>query len=268
MVLLKVASVTAARNEEEYLPHMIRSLQNQTLRLDPIIIVNDGSTDDTGKIAREYGCIVIDLPYHEESYRGKPEIASVHNAGLKLLKNVGDVDYVVKIDADTVLPPNYIEEIIARMSKNPRLVVASGIIENEPFSESAPRGSGRVYDYKFWDNINGLIYPVTWGWESWILFKAMSLGYETRCFSEITSKVLRSTKFYDAGSWGKGMYALGYDWRYVLFRSFKTFLKSPKGGILMFWNWLNHKDVNKLDVADWVNKRQRTQFWKQLFNSI
>jgi len=247
---------------------MIRSLQNQTLRPDPIVIVNDGSTDDTGKIAREYGCTVIDLPYHEESYARKPEIASVHNAGLNLLKNIGDLDYVLKIDADTVLPPNYLEEIITKMSKNPKLVIASGIIENEPFDETAPRGSGRVYEYKFWDDINGLVYPVTWGWESWILFKAMSLGYEIRCFSEITSKVLRSTNFSEAGSWGKGMYALGYDWRYVLLRSIRTSFKTPKGGLLMLWNWLDHADVNKLDVADWVNKRQKALFWKQLFNGI
>jgi hypothetical protein len=208
------------------------------------------------------------LPFHEESYVRTPKLAWVHNFGLKLLKNIGDFDYVVKIDADTVLPPKYLKEIVWRMVRSPKLIIASGIIENEPYTETAPRGSGRVMDYRFWNNINGLQYPIAWGWESWILYKAMSLGYETRAFSEIPFKVLRPTNFPGSGVWGKAMYALGYDWKYVLLRSIRTSMQSPKGGALMFWNWLNHQDVKKLDVADWVNKRQRTLFWKQLFNRI
>ncbi len=61
---------------------MILSLQQQNLRIDLIVIVNDGSTDDAGEIAREYGCEVIDLPFHDENYARKPELARVHNAGL------------------------------------------------------------------------------------------------------------------------------------------------------------------------------------------
>ena len=64
--------------------------------------------------------------------------------------------------------------------------------------------------------------------------------------------------------WGKAMYALGYDWKYALGRCVLTFLRNPRAGWSMFWNWIIHKDVKKIDIAEWVNKRQKKIFWKRV----
>jgi len=257
--------VIPARNEEEHIARTVASLRDQTLSPEVIVVVNDGSEDGTGEVAKRLGCVVLDLPSHKESYAGRPELAKVFNAGLAYLKGMdGGFDYILIVGADHPLPPNYVEEVVARMEANPRLVVASGAVEGEPCEESTPRGSGRIVDYGFWAETNGLQYPAEWGWESWLCFKAQSLGYETRCFSDITSKALRPTSLAKAGEWGKAMYALGYHPLYALGRCVLIFFRSPRAGWSMFWSWLLHSGVGRLDVADWVRERQRKRLWKRV----
>ena len=73
-----------------------------------IVVINDGSTDDTPIISGNAGCDLINLPYHEESYVSKPEIAAVWNQGLEHAKTLKP-DYIVISGADHIYPPHYIE---------------------------------------------------------------------------------------------------------------------------------------------------------------
>ena len=260
---LKISAVMCARNEEENIKKTLECLKAQSIRSQQVIVVNDGSTDKTGEIAKEMGCEVVNLPFHEESYVGRPELAEVINQGLK---RVNECDYVLIVGADQILPGDYIEKVLAKMKQNPKLVVASGRVKDEPYSENVPRGGGRIVNFNFWKEVNNLQYPVGWGWEAWLLYKAMQLGYEVRCFRDIVSEAQRPTglKVPEVKFWGKGMYALGYDWKYGLGKCVLTFFKSPRLGWSMFWGWFWHKDVQRLDVADWVNQWQKNLFWKRV----
>jgi hypothetical protein len=66
--------------------------------------------------------------------------------------------------------------------------------------------------------------------------------------------------------WGKGMYALGYNWKYAIARSIITSFSSGSllSGLKMFWGWFRHKDAERTDVADWVNGYQSKIFWGKL----
>jgi glycosyltransferase involved in cell wall biosynthesis len=267
--MLSIAAVSIARNEEANIKEMIVSLHAQTVHIDPIVVVNDGSSDNTGDIARTLDCIVLDLPIHEESYAGKPELAQILNVGLTFIRELNqEFKYILIVGADHILPSHYLEMIIERMEKNPQLAVASGVIDGERFDEFTPRGSGRVVTYAFWIKVNNLQYPVEWGWESWLYLKARELGYETRCFPDIHSRVRRPTSLVKAGNWGKAMYALGYDWKYALGRCVLTFIRNPKAGLSMFSNWVLHKNVRKLDISEWVKQDQRKTFWKKVKNIV
>ena len=65
---MKVYVFLPARNEAVNLPLFFESLLSQTIKPHMIVVINDGSTDETGDIARSYGAKVIDLPFHVESY--------------------------------------------------------------------------------------------------------------------------------------------------------------------------------------------------------
>ena len=259
---MKYAVVIPARNEEKHIDKTLSALRKQTIPPSQIIVVDDGSKDRTGQIASKYADVVIRLPDRGYSVLGKPELAEVVNEGLRRVEK--DVDYVLICGADHVLPRDYFEVIISRMKSNPKIVVASGRIRGEPYFEFGPRGGGRVVDADFWREVSGLQYPVEWGWESWLFYKAMQLGYEVRCFRDVVTEVQRPTTLGKAMLGGKAMYALGYDWKYALGRCVLTFFKSPKAGRGMFWGWLLHKNVKRLDIADWVNQMQKNEFWKRV----
>ncbi len=261
----RICCLIVARSEEEHIFNVVSALNNQTFPLERIILVDDGSTDETASIAKKLGCDVIYLPPHEESLIGKPELAERWNSGLISVVRYSP-DYVLLLGGDHVLPNNYVGDLLHKMPEE--VVVASGRILGEPYTETAPRGSGRLVNAEFWMGVNKMQYPVSYGWESWLLFKAMQLGYETRCFWEITSKLERPTNIKKSTSPGKGMYALGYDWKNVVGRSLLTFLKSPGAGMQMFWGWLTHSGVERLDVAGYVGSIQSYRFWGRVWRII
>ena len=168
----KICAVICARNEKDNIAETINSLKSQTYPIDKIIVVDDGSIDGTGEIAKKLGCLVVRLPPHEESLVGRPELAERINEGLKLAKDFNP-DYILIVGADHSLPRDYVEKLLERMEENPRLVIASGVISKEPWMHLSPRGSGRLIKASFWREVSGLQYPVCWGWESWLCFKAL-----------------------------------------------------------------------------------------------
>ena len=260
-----IIALIVARNEEEHISRVISALKSQTFSLNKVVLVDDGSTDKTANIAERLGCIVVSLPFHEKSLVGTPELAKRWNAGLTAVIEYYP-DYVLLLGGDHVLPENYVEELLEKMTDE--IVVASGRIEGEPYTENTPRGSGRLVKASFWIKENKMQYPVRYGWESWLLFKAMQMGFETRCFREITTKIERPTSLGKAKSLGKAMYTLGYDWKYALCRCFLTLFKSPIAGIEMLWGWIRHKDLKRLDVADFVNEMQKKRFWGRIWSFI
>jgi len=105
--------VVIARNEEKSITKCLESLRDQTVKVF-LVVVNDGSIDRTGEAASRYADVVVDLPFHAESWVGMPQLARVFNAGFNVLKHK-NIAYIMISGADVVYPLNYIEEIIKRM---------------------------------------------------------------------------------------------------------------------------------------------------------
>lgn len=257
-----VCAVIPARNEEETLPTTLKMLKNQTLRPSAIIVVDDGSTDKTTETAQKMNCTVVSRPPHKGSYLGKPELAEVTNAGLSRVPEI--CDYVLLLGADHGLPSNYIEELVKRMEKDPKMVIAGGIIRGEPAVETLVRGSGRLVRAGWWRKLNGLRYPVAYGWEPWLCYKALSLKFAVKSFPDlVTDARPTSLTSMKAKELGKSMKSLGYDMKYALGRIMLTFLKGrSKASLAMLQGYLSK--VERIDVAEWVNHYQKRTFGKRL----
>lgn len=251
----KIASIIAARNEEKFIRETIASLKNQSVPISMVVVVDDGSTDRTAEIVLSMDCILVRLPHHEESYVGRPELARVFNAGLSLIPE--NYDYLMTVGADHPLPERYVELLLDAM-KREGVSIASGWIEGEPYHPDIPRGSGRIYQFKILKELG--FFPENWGWEAYVIFKAMKMGYKTKCFKHIISKKLRPASRSDKKMFylGKAMKALGYDFKYAMARALLNRSFSMLKGYFS-------KDVKPYeDIRDFVREWQRKIFWSRV----
>lgn len=226
----RVGVVIPARNEETRISATLDALFGQTLQPTDVIMVNDCSTDNTKNLVQEkYPQVeVVDYPHNHESWQTKKELAQVFNMGIHKLRG-RNLDYVMILGADHLLPENYLENILARMQNDDLVAVASGSIRKE--FAVAVRGSGRVIDAKYFRAI-GFEYPVNYGYESFILYKAMSMGLKTEYYEDIETLTQRQTAItYNPKlffHYGQAFRALGYSKTYMLGVALTQFRKSPK----------------------------------------
>jgi cellulose synthase/poly-beta-1,6-N-acetylglucosamine synthase-like glycosyltransferase len=92
-----------AYNEAGVIGHSLESLWAQTCRPDKVLVVDDGSSDDTGRIAAGLGAEVVRPP----SRTGRK--ADAMNFGLRFV----ETEWLVTLDADTALAPDALEQIVS-----------------------------------------------------------------------------------------------------------------------------------------------------------
>lgn len=101
-----VSVIIPARNEEQNLPTLLRSLAGQSVRPREIIVVDDGSTDRTAEVARQHGATVMASVPLPEGWRGK---AWACHQGAQAA--TGDV--LLFLDADTWFEPEGLARVLA-----------------------------------------------------------------------------------------------------------------------------------------------------------
>lgn len=111
---MKFSIIIPAYNQAEYLPEAIESALAQTRKADEIIVVNDGSSDNTRYIAQTYP-----VKYIEQTNRG---LSSARNTGL-MNSTIGDDDYIVPLDSDDI----QVEKLLERIEKIAELTNADVI---------------------------------------------------------------------------------------------------------------------------------------------
>lgn len=100
-----VSVLIPAYNVERYLPDCLDSVLTQTYRNLEIIIVNDGSTDGTLAICRQYEKRDSRILIVDQNNRGLAETRNV-------LVNHATGMYVTFVDSDDRVSPEYVEELI------------------------------------------------------------------------------------------------------------------------------------------------------------
>ncbi len=142
---VKVAVLIPARNVGKYIGNVIKSIVNQTVRPQLVIMIDDMSNDCTfseaSKKLKDLGgrlknikvksnMIIEEIYELEETtfilkknlmHRGKAKSLN------RMLDYVKDFDYVMVLDSDTMVESTYIERLLDVMEKDPRSGAASGL---------------------------------------------------------------------------------------------------------------------------------------------
>ena len=168
-----ISVVIPSYNQQDFLSDAIESAINQTVKPLEIIVVDDGSTDSSLKIARKYPVKVI----------------SQVNKGLSSARNTGIMnatgDYILFLDADDILKENCIErisevilatqsDIVSLSFKTFGIVNSEVILMPKPTLEdfkSANRvGYCSAIKRSVLLEIGGYNPKMLWGWEDWDLW--------------------------------------------------------------------------------------------------
>lgn len=125
----KISIIIPVYNAGKTIHKMIDSVINQTFKEIEIIIVNDGSTDNS---------LVVCESYATKDQRIK--IINKSNEGVSIARNIGleyaKCDYIMFVDADDWLEPNICELMYNEMIKEDSdLVICNHIIERNCGSE-------------------------------------------------------------------------------------------------------------------------------------
>ncbi len=265
---IKLAVLIPARNEEKIIANTLSNLLEQDLKPYRIIVINDGSTDETGKIISGFKNVeLIDREKRNVSFLGRKELAETVNVGLRNLHADKDCQFVMITGADLLFPKNYLANIIERMKENPKIAVASGVVENEFSIE--PRGPGRVIRCDFWRKLD-FLYPVNYGWEGYLLLKAQSMGYDVISYPDIIVKTQRKTgtrfdpkRYY---YYGIALKALGYTFLYTIMKILLFSKQKPRGAYFMLKGYLsNYDELYEHELREYVKKTQHQNMFKPAY---
>jgi len=300
---MKFLIIIPAHNEEQNIRFCLQSLAQQSYKNFKVVVVNDGSTDNTQKIvedftnqASNFKLQTLDISEHQPGTK----VVQSFNKGLEM-QSLDDFDVICKFDADIVFPENYLLEINKIYKANPRAGMVSGlvfiqknygsvqpvksqfIIQNiynfssekdwqfeNLSSKNHVRGPVKSYSKECFLAMNGLR-PVL-GWDNIDVMLCRMHGFEVITLKEIWVKHLRPTAYkyknQKAEKLGEYFYNIGLNLPLTLVSSAKSSLKNKSFSefFITMKSFLKQKDERKLSPNE--IKYIRNLRWKSMFKFL
>lgn len=239
---MKYSIVIPAHNEEKFIAQTLESVLGQTLLPQTVIVVNDNSNDGTEHLIDAYvakstlvrKCNILSSNLHLPGSK----VVNAFNKGLEIVGT--DYDFIVKLDADIILPANYFQEITNIFKTHPKVGIAGGFAyeqdmmgqwnRNHPMNNDHVRGAFKSYTKACFTAIGGLRNAM--GWDTVDELLAKFHGFDIHTDEGLKVKHLRPTgKDYNKKAklmQGRAMYTMRYGWSLAFLASGKMAWKHKK----------------------------------------
>jgi poly-beta-1,6-N-acetyl-D-glucosamine synthase len=191
---LKYVIISPVRDEQEHIQDLFASVASQTIRPVEWVIVNDGSTDNTGPIldrcAEQFPWIRVIHRANRGFRKPGAGVVQAFYDGYKALRG-SNWDFIVKLDGDLSFAPDYFEQCLEHFRNDPNLGIGGGDIYHniagKMVLEINPRfhvrGATKIYRKACWEAIGGLWSAA--GWDTIDEVKANMLGWKTSSFADL-----------------------------------------------------------------------------------
>jgi len=250
--------ISPCRNEADFMRKTLDSVVNQSIEPKLWVIVDDGSTDDTPVILKEYAekyHFITVLMRENRGHRSVgPGVIEAFYYGYDSI-DVDQFDFICKFDLDLDLPTKYFETLIQRMNDNPRIGTCSGKAyfkdkkTDELISEKCGNemsvGMTKFYRRGCFKEIGGFVRQVMW--DGIDCHRCRQLGWIAISWDEpdlqfIHLRPMGSSQqsiFTGRMRHGFGQYFMGTGLIYMLASSIFRMLHPPYfvGGMAMFWGY-------------------------------
>lgn len=267
--------VIPAHNEEAYIGRMLQSIVGQTVLSKKVVVVNDGSTDDTQKIIQQfsekYTFIESVSLISEKFHKPGNKVINAFYKGFETLDT--NFDLIGKFDADIILPSDYFEKVIALFTSDEKIGIAGGNLyiekENgwqfEAISEKTKvRGPIKMYCKECFEEIGGLKKSI--GWDTVDELLAQHHGWKIKTDTSLHVKHLKPTgKVYTKISkykQGEAFYKMRYGFWLTLIASAK--LASKKNSLSFFVDSMKGYSKAKKEKLEFIVSEKEGKFIRQL----
>ena len=256
----RILLVSAVHNEAEHIAEVAWAVAAQTRPPDLWLVVDDDSDDGTLERLRELepeiGFMrVLAVPAGLTSAAGdRLAAAAVERAFDWALGTVEwrSFSHIGKLDGDTLLPPDYLEEMLERFEADPGLGVAGGALTERseggwrvvPTPADQATGLARIYRRECFEEIGGI--PERLGSDPITVTYARMRGYGARTFADLPVRHLRPMGTRQGVLRGRARhgathYIVGYGFLWAVLRSLMLAVRSRPvllGGAAFLFGYL------------------------------
>jgi biofilm PGA synthesis N-glycosyltransferase PgaC len=251
---MRYSVVTPARNEQENLSRLGAALASQTMAPEEWVIVDDGSTDETGEVLAGLAAAHPWVRVHTRP-PGDARLAAGRRggralegfkSGVRALTRV--VDVVIKIDADVDFEPDYCARLVGRFAGDERLGIASGTCHElqsgawvrRTKAETTVWGASRAYRWDCLPDVMALAPRM--GWDGLDEMSVQLRGMRTQAFVDLAFRHHRPeggrelSTLHHGEALGRASWYMGYRPSYLAMRALYRARGNP-AALAMLWGY-------------------------------
>jgi len=252
--------VSPCRDEAKFVTRTLETVAAQAVLPVRWVIVDDGSTDQTPELLRDFARDRPWIHVMRREDRGArkvgPGVVDAFYVGYEAVRSM-DWEYVCKLDMDLELPPSYFATLMSHMEADPRLGSVSGEayfrregsgeLVSEGISREMSVGASKFCRRRCFEQIGGFVRQVMW--DGIDCHRARMLGWRVASLPDPAARFvhLRPMGSSHRGIWngrrrhGFGQYFMGTDFVYMCVSSLYRMTRPPLlvGGLAMWWGYVS-----------------------------